>query len=280
MSTANALRTILIEKLKNDSLVLPTLPRIAMKVRDIVSNPDSNLNQISSLISQDAALSARMIRIANTAHFSRAVKVENLQSAVTRIGMRQIKNIVMALAMEQLFISENEFIANYLAKSWQKSTDVAAYAMAIFVAHKKFNKHTPIQADTLTLTALLHNIGVLPILTEADSYPDVFASPDFLGQAVEDLHSHIGVAIVKAWNFSEDMVESVKYYRDEKYQTDEITYLDFVRLAVLCQENQDNLPACEVEITAFIDKGVIGSIDSITDETFKQNLQEAKASFE
>ena len=241
MSTANALRTILIEKLKNDSLVLPTLPRIAIKVRDTVSDPDSNLNQISALISQDAALSARMIRIANTAHFSRAVKVENLQAAVTRIGMRQIKNIVMDLAMEQLFVSENEFIAQYLAKSWQKSTDVAAYAMALFSVYKRENKHTPIQVDTLTLTALLHNIGVLPILTEADGYPDVFAEPEFLEQAINDLNSHIGVAIVKAWNFSDDMIVSVQYYANDSHNTAEVSYLDFVRLAVLCHQNEDNI---------------------------------------
>jgi HD-like signal output (HDOD) protein len=280
MSTANALRTILIEKLKNDSLVLPTLPRVAMKVRDTVADPDSNLNQISSLISHDAALSARMIRIANTAHFSRAVKVESLQAAVTRIGMRQIKNIVMALAMEQLFVSENEFIANYLAKSWQQSTDVAAHAMALFATYKAHNKHTSLQVDTLTLTALLHNIGVLPILTEADSYPDVFASPEFLEQAIGELSSHIGVAIVKAWNFSDDMVKCLKYCADTNYQTDEITYLDFVRLAVICQQNEADLLSCEVQLTPFIDKGVLVSMESIGSEEFALELAAVKATFE
>jgi len=280
MSTANALRTILIEKLKNDSLVLPTLPRVAMKVRDTVADPDSNLGQISSLISQDAALSARMIRIANTAHFSRAVKVESLQAAVTRIGMRQIKNIVMALAMEQLFVSENEFIANYLAKSWQKSTDVAAYSMALFAVFKPQNKHTSLQIDTLTLTALLHNIGVLPILTEADGYPEIFAEPQFLEQAIVDLQSHIGVAIVKAWNFSDDMVECVRYCNSNKHQTQDITYLDFVRLAIVCQANEADLASCEAQLQPFIEKGVLVSMESITSSEFEEELAAVKATFE
>jgi len=279
MSTANALRTILIDKLKKDELVLPTLPKIAMKVRDAVADPDSNLNGISTIISQDAALSARIIRIANTAHYSRAVRVDNLQSAVTRIGMRQIKNIVMALAMEQLFVSENELIANYLAKTWARSTDVAAYSMALFAIHRKENKHTPLQVDTLSLAALLHNIGTLPILTEADGYPDVFASPEFLERAITDLHCHIGVAIVKDWNFSDELVESTRYYASKTHQTQEISYLDFVRLAVLMHKYNGQINSCQEELEAFIAKGLISDSTLLVGDEFLDELTACRATF-
>ncbi|MDP2562229.1 HDOD domain-containing protein [Psychrobium sp. 1_MG-2023] len=279
MSTANALRTILIEKLKNDSLVLPTLPKIAMKVREAVADPDSSLGDISSLLAQDAAMSARLIRIANTAHYSRAVRAENLQAAVTRIGMRQIKNIVMALAMEQLFVSDNELVANYLAKTWHNSTEVAAYAMALLSIYQRENKHTSLQVDTLSLAALLHNIGTLPILTEADGYPEIFAEPEFLERAISDLHTHIGVAIVKDWNFSDEMVESVKYYNKNEHQTAEVSYLDFVRLAVLCQAYDGALTNCEDQLTPFIEKGLIGSIEDISSDSFNEELAGNREAF-
>jgi len=279
MSTANALRTILIDKLKKDELVLPTLPRIAMKVRDAVADPDSNLNQISAIIAQDAALSARLIRIANTAHYSRAVRVESLQTAVTRIGMRQIKNIVMVLAMEQLFVSKNELIANYLAKTWIRSTDVAAYAMALFSIYKKTNKHTPLQIDTLSLAALLHNIGTLPILTEADDYPDVFASPEFLERAINDLHCHIGVAIVKAWNFSSDLIESTRYYATPDHNTEEVSYLDFVRMAVLLHSHNGVVKNCEEQLVPFIEKGLLPEIEVLTSDEFVEELAASRETF-
>lgn len=279
MSSANALRTILIDKLKKDELVLPTLPKIAMKVRDAVADPDSNLGDISTLIAQDAALSARLIRIANTAHYSRAVRVENLQAAVTRIGMRQIKNIVMALAMEQLFVSDNELIASYLAKTWARSTDVASYAMALFSMYKNENKHTPLQIDTLSLAALLHNIGTLPILTEADSYPEVFASPEFLERAIVDLHSHIGVAIVKTWNFSDDLIESTRYYATPEHQTDDVSYLDFVRMAVLMQAFNGKASACEAQLTPFIEKGLVSSFEAFSSDEFNDELAASRATF-
>jgi len=279
MSTANALRTILIDKLKKDELVLPTLPKIAMKVRDTVADPDSNLGDISTLIAQDAALSARLIRIANTAHYSRAVRVESLQGAVTRIGMRQIKNIVMVLAMEQLFVSENELVSNYLAKTWSRSTEVASYAMALFSIYQKGNKHTSLQIDTLSLAALLHNIGTLPILTEADGYPDVFASPEFLERAINDLNCHIGVAIVKAWNFSSDLIESTRYYATTEHQTEEISYLDFVRMAVILHSFDGNVANCAEQLAVFVEKGLISDIAVLTDDAFVDELAASRETF-
>src|SRR5690606_36541328 len=107
MSTENALLTILVEKINNDTLVLPTLPAIALKVRKAADDRAVNLNKMGDVIGQDPALSARMMKIANSAYLGRTVKVENLHQAVTRIGLRQIKNIATALAMEQLFVSKN-----------------------------------------------------------------------------------------------------------------------------------------------------------------------------
>ena len=72
MSTQNALLTILVEKIKNDTLVLPTLPAVALKVRKAADDPDINLNQMGDVIGQDPSLSARMIKIANSAYMGRA----------------------------------------------------------------------------------------------------------------------------------------------------------------------------------------------------------------
>ncbi|HBA57136.1 MAG TPA: histidine kinase, partial [Alteromonas macleodii] len=113
MSTQNALSTILVEKINNDTLVLPTLPAIALKVRKAADDPDINLNAMGDVIGQDPSLSARMIKIANSAYMGRSVKVTSISQAVTRIGLRQIKNISTALAMEQLFVSKNDVVARY-----------------------------------------------------------------------------------------------------------------------------------------------------------------------
>ena len=77
MSTENALYTILVEKIKHDALVLPTLPEIALKVREAAEDPDINLNQMSEIIAQDPALSMGMLKVANSAVMGRSVKGRN-----------------------------------------------------------------------------------------------------------------------------------------------------------------------------------------------------------
>ena len=116
MAAENALLTILIEKINNDTLVLPTLPAVALKVRRAADNPDINLSAMADVISQDPSLSARMVKISNSVYLGRSVKVTSIQQAVTRIGLRQIKNIATALAMEQLFVSKNETVKAYMSR--------------------------------------------------------------------------------------------------------------------------------------------------------------------
>ena len=85
MSTENALLTILVDRINNDTLVLPTLPEVAIKVRQAADDPEVNLMQMSEVISQDPSLSARMIKVANSAIMGRAVKVSTLHLSLIHI---------------------------------------------------------------------------------------------------------------------------------------------------------------------------------------------------
>ncbi len=279
MSTENALLTILAEKIRNDSLVLPTLPEIAVKVRQSADDPNINLNKMGDVIALDPALSARILKIANSAYVGRSVKVETINQAVTRIGLRQIKNIATALAMEQLFVSKNEVVKAMLDKVWKLSIEVAAVAMAVMKAFLKENKRTSLNLDTITLATLVHNIGVLPILTEAERHEDVFANPEFLEGAIARLAGRIGGNIMRAWDFSEDFIVIAERWNDMRVQPDKVAYLDFVRIAaVYC----DVLPIDGDKADfyeSYVDKGVLASADYIDSDEFLESYNEAKAIF-
>ena len=161
MATENALYTILTEKIKQDTLVLPTLPEVALKVRSAADDPDINLNQMSDIISQDPALSLGMLKVANNALLGRSIKVETVPQAVTRIGLTQIKSIATAMAIEQVFVSNNDVVTMYMNKAWVKTIEIASVAISLMNLYLKENKHTPLSLDTITLAALIHNIGVL-----------------------------------------------------------------------------------------------------------------------
>ena len=230
MSTENALLTILVEKINNDTLVLPTLPAIALKVRKAADDPEVNLGAMAEVIGQDPSLSARIIKIANSSYLGRTVKVESLTQAVTRIGLTQIKNIATALAMEQLFVSKNEVVKGYINKIWDRTVDVVAHSLSLFRIYQEESNDKTLNVDTLTLCALVHNIGILPILTEAERHEEVFANPAFLNAAVQKLSGRIGGTITTEWGFGKDFVQVAEHWRNLKVQTDTVSYVDFVRM--------------------------------------------------
>ncbi|AYM85828.1 MULTISPECIES: HDOD domain-containing protein [Pseudoalteromonas] len=278
MSTENALLTILVDRINNDTLVLPTLPEVAIKVRQAADNPDVNLMQMSDVIGQDPALSARMIKVANSAIMGRAVKVSNLQQAVTRIGLRQIKNIATAMAMEQLFVSNNELIKGYMSKAWQKTLNVAGHSITLMAFYLQNNKRTSLNSDSITLASLVYNIGVLPILTEAERHPEVFANPSFLAHAIQKLSGKIGGSIMGAWEFPPEFVNVARHWADPTYRPEEIGYVDFIRIGAIL-EGTLQVSDKSAALQTYIDKGVIPSMQLFSSDEYNDMLENVKDTF-
>lgn len=276
MSTQNALLTILVEKINNDTLVLPTLPAIALKVRKAADDPNANLHQMADVVGQDPSLSARMVKIANSAYLGRTVKVTSTVQAVTRIGLSQVKNIATALAMEQLFVSKNEVVKAYMSSKWTSTINLVGNAMATMMLYKQKNKANILSIDTMTLCGLVADIGALPILTEAERHDSVFANPAFLDVAIEKLSGRIGGSIMREWQFNDIFIEVAEQWREYDYTTPKVSYLDFVRVGAALSGNIDEP---EDVLSQAIDRGALSDIADVQSDEFIELRENAKAIF-
>jgi len=279
MAAENALYTILMEKIKQDALVLPTLPEVALKVRQAADDPEVNLNHMSNIIAQDPALALGMIKVANSALLGRSVKVETVSQAVTRIGLTQIKSIATAMAMEQIFVSKNDIVSMYMKKSWQKTIDIASVAISLMGVYLKDNKHTPLSLDTITLAALVHNIGVLPILTEAEQHPEVFANPTFLQQAIIKLAGEIGGSITRTWGFSDELTLLAESWSDLSVLPKEVHYLDFIRAGAIVHNIFKNESTQDALLKSYVQKGILPDVDYMKTDEFKAMCADVKSMF-
>jgi HD-like signal output (HDOD) protein len=279
MGAENALYTILVEKIKQDALVLPTLPEIALKVRDAADDPEINLGKMSDIIAQDPALSLGMLKVANSVVFGRTIKVETVAQSVTRIGLRQIKSIATAMAIEQMFVSNNATISEYMQKSWTKTADVAAVAISLMTLYLQNNKHAAFTLDTITLAALVHNIGVLPILTEAENHAEVFANPAFIQQAIIKFSNKIGAEVTKAWDFPTEFTELVTAWNDLSILPKEVHYLDFIRAGAVYHEIFKSDSTRDILLKSYVTKGILPDVDYMASEEFESLLAEARAMF-
>lgn len=278
MSAENALVTLLMTKLATNMLVLPTLPEIAVRVRQAADDPDINLHAMAEVIALDPALAARMIKIANSAFIGRSIKVSTLNQAVTRIGLSQVKNIATAMALEQLFVSHSPEIAAKMAELWRDTVHVTCVAMACLQAYLPQHKHDNLNLDTLTLAALVHRIGVLPILAEAEKHPQVFGEESFLSHAIDDFSSSIGEAILHSWEFANTFVEVVHYWKHTEF-SGVVSYVDFIRLGLIAANYYSDPREQDKLLDAYVQVGLVSKRAFMQDPAVLQAYNEAKALF-
>jgi len=236
MTAQQQLLQILQHKIQHDELVLPTLPDIALKVRQRSADPNVSLIEMADIIAQDPALAARMIKVANSAFMGRSIKVNTLNQAVTRIGLSQIRNIAVAMALEQVFVSKHKQVQQQLDMLWQSSIDVACIAAACLAYYNGRVSRTGLNKDVLALMALVHNIGALPLITEAERQQDLLGDSRFLLFVATRLATDVSVRILFAWSFDEPFHQVALNWQKLQPEKPGPGYTDFIRLAVIARD--------------------------------------------
>lgn len=225
-------------QLEADTLKLPGLPDIAMQVQRAVADPMMTLPKLAQILGKDPALSARIVRIANSAWLGRPVRAENLPQAVMRLGFWQIRNVALGMALEGLYESKDPMVKDELHKSWQQSMELTAAAVTLL---NHYPGETDLHSHTLALACTCSRIGVLPLLAlvERDSFSDI---EDFRA-AKQTLAIPLGVKVLTHWQFSDETVRLHKDWR-EGIGVMKPSYLSFMQLAgILTGQIQVNEPA-------------------------------------
>jgi putative nucleotidyltransferase with HDIG domain len=190
----------LIEDLESGSLQLPTLPEVALRVRDVVDDENASASQIADIIAQDAALSARLLQVANSPLYRGRQEIDRLSMVISRLGNKLVRNLVTSQVMKQMFQATNEMVDQRLRDVWEHSVQVAAIARVLA------NNTPGVLPDQAMLAGLLHDIGTLPILYRAEERDELLETPGLLDELIARLHTRIGGAILKHWKFPDMLV--------------------------------------------------------------------------
>ena len=196
-------------QLLDSSPDLPTLPEALLELQGLLRRDDVGVDAITSRINKDPALAARVLRAANAASIARSgVEVSTVESAVSRLGMRRVGSL--CLAVETIKMFEGGGRLDYRS-FWSHSFTVASVASTL--------------ADTVGLdgrgdvymSGLLHDIGLLVLdqhLPAAFSeVVDGCGSRNRLEWEVACLgmdHGAIGARLVERWNMPKSISEAVR----------------------------------------------------------------------
>ncbi len=224
---AEKVRQEIITAIEKDQLVLPTLPEVALKVREVADDPDADIDKLTLVIGNDAALSARIIRVANSPLLRASRAIEDLRTAFMRLGIQYTCNIATGLAMEQMFQATSDLVDMRMREVWSRSSEVAG------ISHVLCKHYTKLRPDQATLAGLVHKIGVLPILTYAEDHPALLKDSFTLDAVIEELHAPLGDLILKTWGFPEELAHIPTQHIDFQRSIPKADYADVVSVAML-----------------------------------------------
>ncbi|MDR8013509.1 HDOD domain-containing protein [Ectopseudomonas guguanensis] len=262
----------LIHAIENDELVLPTLPEVALKVREAAEDPDVGIPQISKVIGNDAALTARIIKVVNSPLLRSNKEITDLQMAVSRLGINYTCNLATGLAMEQMFQATSDVVDRKMREVWNKSTEIAG------ICHVLCRHYTRLMPDQATLAGLVHQIGVLPILTYAEEHNELLADSISLNHVIEQIHPIIGDKILRTWEFPEPIAIVPSQYLNFTRDSAKVDYVDIVQVATLQSYLGSEHPYTQLDwskVPAFAKLGLDPQVDMQADEDLSAAMEAA-----
>lgn len=270
---AERVRQDIITAIKTDQLVLPTLPEVALKVREVADDPNSDIEKLANVIGGDAALSARIIRVANSPLLRASRAIEDLKTALMRLGISYTCNIATGLAMEQMFQATSDLIDMRMREVWSRSSEVAG------ISHVLCRHYTKkLRPDQATLAGLVHKIGVLPILTYAEDNPFLLNDSLTLDKVIEELHAPLGDLILRTWGFPEELAHIPSQHIDFQRKVPKADYADVVTVAMLQSYAGTNSPLAQIDyatVTAFERLGLDPEIQLSESEDLSADMEAA-----
>ncbi len=225
---------------------IPTISAIALKVLQKLANPEVNINELTQIIEQDQALSANILKVANSGYFEFMDEVCTVKKAVVLIGFKMTREITSAFAVKSLFESLKPIENFDYLHLWKHALLSALFAQKLAV-----RKNLP--EDELYMSALLHDIGiVIQLFYDPQFYALIYNKSienhgtyyeQEIKEQVELYHTEVGFMILQKWHIPVSIIIPVRWHHQfhklDKNLVDYQQQIILIALSNLYQLNEE-----------------------------------------
>jgi HD-like signal output (HDOD) protein len=199
-----------IEQLFADLSSLPSIPKVAQDLIRQFDNPSSNLESIARNIQKDPVISAKILRLANSARFRGARESSSIEDAAMRLGFNTLRTLVLASAVTGAFKAGPSFD---LKGFWLKTFQVAGICRLLA-------KQSGADAEIAFTCGVMHDIGELLIQTGAPKVAEQINSVTRTGTtsraAIETLqlgfgYPEVGAELARRWQLPPVIQQAIAY---------------------------------------------------------------------
>lgn len=201
-----------VEELASDLEEMSVAPQILPQIQAMVSDCNTNPDEIRDTIRMDAALSSMILKTANSAYFNPGYHIDSVDDAIMHLGFNDVYQIITMLAFSDVMSKPLETYALSAGQFWRRSV---ACALAMERLARKYGEE-PGVAYTI---GLLHGIGMVFIEKELAErgHKVAFqnALPEDVAIASEEMeifglnHAKVGASVMRRWGFSDEIVVPV-----------------------------------------------------------------------
>ncbi len=216
---------------------LPTLPAIVPKVLSLVDSELSSASNIAEVISNDPALSAKILKVANSAYYGFSKHITNLENAIGLLGLNMVRSLALSIGiLHSLPTSRTQ--TNFSQEGLWKHSLAAATIMQKLRSHLGPRQND----DHLFIVGLLHDTGKV-VLDQffSDRFRQALEDTDQAGKAVLYLeekkriglhHGDIGAMLLKRWQFPDVIIKSIlRHHKNVPLEGDEGKDVAMLRVA-------------------------------------------------
>lgn len=208
------MKTITARDLARGVIELVSLPEIFIQVNAMVDNPKYSAKDIGTVIEDDPGVSARLLKLVNSPFYGFPSRIDTISRAVTIIGTRELRDIVLATSVIRTFKGlPNDLVT--MDDFWRHSI-LCGIAARLLATYKGLH-----QAEHFFVAGLLHDLGSLIIYKKLpEPAREVLLrtrhSNEVLYQVEQELlgfdHAEVGLELVRAWKLPSTLIESVGYH--------------------------------------------------------------------
>lgn len=210
-----------------------SLPTVYLKLQEAIRKPGVTNQEITQIINEDAAMAARLLRIANSAFYNFPSKVDTVTQAITIIGVNQLQDLVLACSMVSMFKNVPEELVT-MESFWKHSIACGVTARIIASLRRENN------IERFFLAGLLHDLGRLIFYmlrskdmaeviqrSEQDKCLLTTSEKEYFGFN----HAKLGAMLLKTWKLPPSLVESTAYHHSPHHAKQYMLEASIVHIA-------------------------------------------------
>jgi HD-like signal output (HDOD) protein len=195
---------------------LPSFPEVVLRLQEELGKSEPSVLRIGQIVEQDPALSARFLKVANSAYYSRGQKTTSIQQAITRLGLAEARLLALATALVNQF---GNFGGGNAQRFWGHSLAVAlSVRIMVDLGKAEISKEA---ADSYFSGGLLHDLGVLVLFhIFPEEYAELTKEVQEKGGVPCDIereywgtdHGEVGGVLARLWKLPENICEAICHH--------------------------------------------------------------------